>query len=283
MEFIIALVIIVLTLLYFLFFKGEKKQETSKPKKVEQKPQIKQEKKEQTVVRPKEVIVEKVQESVQHVPKIIEEDNSDKNVNLKEHMKYSFREVKDLRNPYISPNGKTILFSDEKRILIGFINNFNEKNIKFTSKSIEQDVITDISYSEEKKQIVVGLKNSKELIFFQIEKDENNKNKLVKLDRKIKTDRKFEIKHVAFSKDGHFVSTTGTGQDTTVQIYSAVKSSLIETLDTNEIQNAEIKMTQDDKYLTISTFMYEIAVIEFKKSFKFNKAINGDELILKVK
>jgi len=43
-----------------------------------------------------------------------------------------------------------------------------------------------------------------------------------------------------------------------------------------------MRFTPNDNYLTISTYMYEIAVIEFKKTYKFNKAIEGDEVILNV-
>ena len=57
----------------------------------------------------------------------------------------------------------------------------------------------------------------------------------------------------------------------------------IESIDINEINNIELKFTPDDKYLTVSTFMYEIGVIEFKKTSKFNKNNNTEEVITKVK
>lgn len=44
-----------------------------------------------------------------------------------------------------------------------------------------------------------------------------------------------------------------------------------------------MKMSPDDKYLTVSTYMNEISVIEFIRKAKFNKAIEGDEVSLTVK
>ena len=56
----------------------------------------------------------------------------------------------------------------------------------------------------------------------------------------------------------------------------------IESIDINEINNIELKFTPDDRYLTVSTFMYEIGVIEFKKTSKFNKNNNTEEVVTKV-
>ena len=43
-----------------------------------------------------------------------------------------------------------------------------------------------------------------------------------------------------------------------------------------------MKFTPDEKYLTISTFMYEIGVIEFKKTYKYSKELQADQVSLKV-
>ncbi len=56
----------------------------------------------------------------------------------------------------------------------------------------------------------------------------------------------------------------------------------IEAIDINELQNIHINFSPDDRYLTVSTYMYEIAVIEFKKSSKFNKNNNSEETTTKV-
>jgi len=106
--------------------------------------------------------------------------------------------------------------------------------------------------------------------------------KLHKLEKVIKTTRKFGIKNLAMTKCGKFVASSGTDQDTVIQIFDVEKAQMIESIDTGGINNIEIKFTPCDNYLTISTFMYEISVIEFKRTMKFNKAINGDEVHLKV-
>ena len=77
--------------------------------------------------------------------------DSSKLVDTKEYLLNSFREAKDLMNPFISRDGKTILFHDDRKIFLGFLNNFEEKNPKFLSKSVDHDVISDASYSEDKK------------------------------------------------------------------------------------------------------------------------------------
>ena len=130
--------------------------------------------------------------------------------------------------------------------------------------------------------VAVALKNSKQIIFYDLVK-ENEKFKLVKANKIINSSRKFEINKLAITKDGNYVFSTGNRQDTMVQIFETKTGNNIDNIDTNEIQNVEIKMTPDDKYLAISTYMYEIAVLELKKTVKFNKAIEGDEVTLKVK
>ena len=102
------------------------------------------------------------------------------------------------------------------------------------------------------------------------------------MDKVLKSTRKFGIKHLAISKCGNYLASSGNDQDTVIEIFDIPKSTLIESIDTNEINNIDIKFSPCDNYLTISTYMYEIAVMEFKKTVKFNKAINGDETTLKV-
>jgi len=202
----------------------------------------------------------------------------------------SFREGKEMRNPFVSKDGKTILFHDEKRVCLCYLTNLEEKNPKFISKTVEQDTISDASYSEDKKYIniynlfrliSVGLKNSKQIIFYELIK-ENEKIKLGKTNRCINSTRKFEINKLTISKDGNYVFTTGNGQDTQVQVFDVKTGVNLDNIDTNELQNVQIKMTPDDKYVAISTYMYEIAVLELKRNLKFNKAIDGDEITLKV-
>jgi len=203
----------------------------------------------------------------------------------KDHLVNHFREVKNLSNVYIySSSGKvTFLFSDEKRILLGYLTNLNDKNIKFISKSLDQDVVCDLAFSESRSRIAVGLKNSKEIIFYDLTKDSSGKQCLTKLeDKKISTKHKFEIKMIAYTKCGGFIVSSGKDDDTSVEIYDALSLNHIQTINISEIKNVEMKFTPDEKYLTISTFMYEIGVIEFKKTSKFNKNMQVEEFQLKI-
>ena len=107
--------------------------------------------------------------------------------------------------------------------------------------------------------------------------------KLHKLDKVIKTTRKFGIKQLAITKCGNFVASSGTDQDTVIQIFDVKKATMIESIDTGGIKNIEMKFTPCDNYLTISTYMFEISVVEFIRTIRFNKEIEGDEVFLKVK
>jgi WD40 repeat protein len=130
--------------------------------------------------------------------------------------------------------------------------------------------------------VAVALKQSRDIIFYQISEDENKKLKLIKMDKYIKSTRKFGIKHLAISKCGTYLASSGSDQDTLIQIFDISKGTLTESIDTNEINNIDLEFSPCDNYLTVSTYMYEIAIMEFKRSIKFNKAINGDETTLKV-
>jgi WD40 repeat protein len=265
MEFLIAFVLIILVTIFIILINYNNSDKTSA--KPPTKPTIKE-------------------ENINNDKKDKADENKKLNdprvVNNKEFLIQSFREGKELKNPKISQDGKAISFHDEKRVILCLLNNFSDKNPKFISKSVEQDVVCDVAFSEDPRRLVAALKNSKNLVVFNLVK-EDGKQKLVKLENKVMNDdRKFEIKNVAFSKDSNYISTIGTGQDTVVQIFDVKTGKIITSLDINEIKNSEIKMTPDDRQLTISTFMYEIAVIEFKKTTKFKKEIEGDETIVKV-
>jgi hypothetical protein len=133
MEIIIAILLIATTVIFFIMRKGSKvEDEPVQNKKIQHKPiETTQEK-----PKPKQEILENLQTC----------DN-------KESLLNSFREVKDMRNLRFLEDGKCFIFCDEKRIIIGQVVNFTEKNVKFISKSIEADTISDLVYSKSKKYV----------------------------------------------------------------------------------------------------------------------------------
>ncbi len=56
---------------------------------------------------------------------------------------------------------------------------------------------------------------------------------------------------------------------------------MVENVDTKEIKNVEMKMTPDDRALTVSTYMRNISVIEYKRTEKFNKDAQSYEVTMK--
>jgi len=128
------------------------------------------------------------------------------------------------------------------------------------------------------------LKNSKEVIFYELfNNPSDKKTKLQKIEKKaIKSDHEFEINHVVYSRNGNYIATTGVNNDTKVNIYDGNNMKKIEAIDINELQNIHISFSPDDRYLTVSTYMYEISVIQFLKSSKFNKNNNLEETTTKV-
>lgn len=154
MELIAAFVLIALTVIYFLTRskrseKEEKKSNKNKHKsnttnKVQETPSTpSQSNTKSTPSNPKEgTRTSRTSLSLSDPSKIVDP----KSILLN-----SFREGKELRNPFTSIDGKIILFHDDKHIYLSFLNNFVEKNPKFFSKTVEQDVITDASFSEDKK------------------------------------------------------------------------------------------------------------------------------------
>ena len=129
--------------------------------------------------------------------------------------------------------------------------------------------------------IAVTLKNSKNILFYDLE-EENGKNKLVKTEKQIPTKRKFEIKYVAITKDGSHVSTSGTDQDTEVQVYNTKTMKMVEKIETGGIYNLQMKMSPDDKDILISTFLNDISVIHFDKKDKFNDQTRTYEAVVSV-
>jgi hypothetical protein len=143
MEYIIALIFILFTILIYNFFKKDTNNYVSTSS--------------------KQITTNKIDnKSASKLPEVNKINNSnensnpilnyqDKYVDAKSIMINSFKEGKILNQPYITGDGKTILFHDSKRIFLCNLNSFSEKNPKFLSKTIEQDVICDASYSSDKK------------------------------------------------------------------------------------------------------------------------------------
>lgn len=125
------------------------------------------------------------------------------------------------------------------------------------------------------------MKNSKSLLFYDL-KEEGGKLKLNKIEKTIQTTRKYEINNVTISRDGNYVATSGNDQDTLLQFYEVRSGKEVGNIDTNELKNVEMRMTPDDRCLTVSTLMRNIAVIEYKKSEKFNKELGNYEVSMKL-
>jgi len=133
MEIIIAIIFIATTVIFFIMRKGSKvEDEPVQNKKIQHKP------------------IETTQEKPKTKQEILENLQTSDN---KESLLNSFREVKDMRNLRFLEDGKCFIFCDEKRIIIGQVVNFTEKNVKFISKSIEADTISDLVYSKSKKYV----------------------------------------------------------------------------------------------------------------------------------
>ena len=78
------------------------------------------------------------------------------------------------------------------------------------------------------------------------------------------------------------MSTSGTDQDTEIQIYNIATIKLIDKLETGGINNLQMKMSQDDNDILVSTFLNDISVIHFDKKEKFNNQNLGYETIVSI-
>ena len=190
--------------------------------------------------------------------------------------------MKYLKHCLIHHNGHIIVFSDDKRVSLLYFPKLNSKHHKIISKNIDSDSISDISYSENSRQIAVSSKNGKSLFFYEIVCD-SNKNKLSKRPSAvINTSRKFEIKNVSIRKDGKYVITSGTDQDTEIQVYETKTLKLVDKMETGGINNLEMKMNPNDSDIMVSTFLNDISIIHFDKSEKFNNESKAYEVLEKI-
>ena len=256
---LLAFIIIILSLLYILNKKPNSNEKLNKNKEnISQK----EENNKQKEKKEKEEKLKKIKESE------IENENF-----LKSHLIKSIKDLKTIKKVIFAHNGHVIIFCDEKKVCFVYLPTINSNiNPKIISKSIQYDSITDITYSYEKKQIYVSTKNEKKIfyLYFQLK---DNKNKLNLSEDFIQTERKFEIDQIAITtKENNFLSTSGTNNDTEIQIFNTISKTLEEKIDTGGIHNIEIKMTPDNKNLLISTFLNEISVINLEKNEKFNNA-----------
>lgn len=268
---ILVLLLLGLPLIYFIFFKKNTKPELTKAE-IKQQRSKKNKKEETERSSSTEKPVEEIQQKPQEKPKKVYEENKA----IINH----FRETKEIINFNFSADGSVIVFHDEKKFYLAFNSNFLEKNIPIYSKTVEYDVISDAAFSKDKQMMVVALKNSKDLIFYEL-KEDNGKLKFFKLDKKIKTERKFDIKRIIITKDGGFVLTSGTSQDTEIQIFDTTKAAYLNSVDINEIENEDMKFNPDCDYATISTSLYELASIHLSKVSNHKKNSQTEEISMK--
>jgi hypothetical protein len=139
LELYIALLLISITILFFFTRKDKdlSEEENKNKQKENQKENLKG-KKPQNQNQKNEVKEKENQE---------DEDSYDKKTCLVN----TFRETKDMKNLRFLDDDKTIVFSDEKRIVIGNFPNFSDKNFNFYSKTLDGDTIADLVYSKGNK------------------------------------------------------------------------------------------------------------------------------------
>ena len=218
--------------------------------------------------------------------KEVSNEEEEKTQTLKEeiskHLFKTIKEGKHMIKCYFYNKGHIILFCDEKRLCICFIKSFNSITQKIYSKNINKDTIVDICFSPEKKVIFCASKNSKEILQYKLEKVDG-KIKLNKSDKIILCNRPYEIKSLVTNYSGTLVSTIGTNGDTVIHIFDTISSELKFDQSTGAIENFQILMGPKDSALLVSTFMNDIAVINFEQSDKFNADIKKYEKIYSFK
>ena len=278
MDIFLLIILVLVPIVYFLFFKSSTKSAEIKDKKknknhTNKKTEV-EEKNNSTIE-----TTENNKNNLNTINNTTEKPISNKNLILN-----SFKESKEISNITFSNCGKAVLFNDDKKFYLLLNSKYTEKSLSnLYSKSIENDVISDVAFSIERNLAVVALKNSKELIFYELKEEENKKKlKFFKIENKrIKTERKYDIKKVAITKDGFFAITSGSGQDTQIQIFDIEKSLLVKAIDINEIENEDIKMTPNSDFVTISTSLHDISPIALEISKKNTKNTNVEETVLK--
>ncbi len=195
-----------------------------------------------------------------------------------------FRESKEILSVDFSSEGNTVIFHDEKKFYLVLNEDstyYLNKNIHIYSKSVEYDVISHCSFSADKKIMAVALKNSKEIHFYEL-KAQDSKLKFVKMNKSIKTERKFDIKKVAITSDAQYVITSGSSQDTQIQIFDVSKCQLVQAIDINEIENEDLRLTPDSDYIAVITAMYNIASIAISRTSHHIKNAQTEEINVKL-
>ena len=259
--------------LYYLF--GSKSFE-DKPK---EKEKNKKQKKENKNIK-KTTKEEKKEKESNHIKTNIEK--PEPKIDLSKYLFKTIKECNNMSKCYFYKNGHLILFCDEKKISLCLFKDFFNESPKIYNKTIEKDVIADISLSPEKKMVFCANKNSKSILFYTLEKVDG-KIKLVKLDKSITCSRPYEIKSIVSNSSGNLICSIGTNDDTEVQIFDPISSELKFKGSTGAIQNFQMIMGFNDTDLLISTYMNDISVLNFETSDKFNNETKKYENIYKFK
>lgn len=260
---IIAISLILLTISIFLLQsksansnstpQNQKKVPKSSPEKSQNKPQPK----------PQERKPEKENDCAKYLLKTIKED-------------------KEMTHCYFYNNGHFILFCNQKKVSLCYLKSINSKSQKIYSKNIDRDLINDISFSPITKTVVCASKNSKSILFYELA-NVDGKIKLNKVENKsITTQRPYEINSIVMNHSGDMICTSGTDDDTEIQIYNSNSLERIFKQSTGGIHNFQMIMATNDTDLLISTFMNDISVINFNKNEKFNSTTKKYETIYSI-
>ena len=265
---VVAGLIICLTMIFFLL-KSSSSNKTNKEKR--QKETDTKDEKEEKEKKP----IEKEENEEEEETEIPKKD-------ISQYLLNSIKEGKNMTKCYFYNKGHLILFCDEKRLCLCLVKQFNNSSHKIYSKNIDRDTIVDICFSPEKKTIFCASKNSKSIIQYNLEKIDG-KIKLNKNEKIIKCERPYEINSLVTNTAGTLICTTGTNDDTEIQIYNSISSELVFKQSTGAIKNIQLLMGPNDSDLLVSTFMNDIAVINLEKNDKFNAETKKYENIYKFK
>ena len=252
---VVAGLIICLSMIFFLL-KSSSQNKTNKEK-IQKEPDIKDKKE------------EKVKKPIKRDENEEEEEQNTPKKDISQYLLNSIKEGKNMAKCYFYNKGHIILFCDEKRLCLCLIKQFNNSSHKIYSKNIDRDTIVDVCFSPEKKTVFCASKNSKSIIQYNLEKIDG-KIKLNKNEKIIKCERPYEINSLVTDTTGTLICTTGTNDDTEIQIYNSISSELVFKQSTGAIKNMQLIIGPNDSDFLVSTFMNDIAVISLEKNDKFN-------------
>jgi len=185
----------------------------------------------------------------------------------------------DVTSCCFSPDGKIFVASSNDKSLRVYKteNLYHEKSPAYNKINVGDNVAS-ISFSADSHHVILGTAFSQEVVAFKFNEKKDESGKVYKEAMRFPTKFSFGLKNTIISNNSKIIVTSA--DETAIKIFS-LKGALLETLNTSQVKNNMVALSNDSKFIAAATWGAEVKVWEIKykkENNDYEKAVKAFDL-----